>query len=216
MSSSPLSCGDCSWVTGSPPSPHALSTEGLEAHPGREIRGPRLPMASSRYPIVGPAGPLVSALEGLCLGSAQWYPCDWHWCPQGLERESHVAEVSAGWNAGPWGSGSGFPAHSCCGAPMGCGQACRDLHLLSPGLPVVTRSRKRISAGVGESLGHPGMLILAPGGLCLEWAVQTSVCTRVCRPRVSRAAPEPLVRAGGALHGLCWGPNFAGTSHPTL
>lgn len=92
-----------------------------------------------------------------------------------------MSEVSAAVGAplGLWCWGDPpTPVAACHQGAAGCARTCPFSCLPDsgpPGLPVATCSRKRIAAREGESFCTPGMLILAPEGLCLGQTVQVSV-----------------------------------------
>lgn len=185
MSSSPPSCGKLSlgvWECSS----HTVLCPpmALEARWGRKTGGPRQPIACWMVcTIVSMQLALASPFRGR---------------DQGLKKESHVSEVRAGVGApvGLWYWGA--PSRCCSGGPPGCSWVCRDLPLLvsarlrAPSLPVATCSRKLIAARDGESFCTPGMLILAPEGLCLGQTVQVSVYAHACvQPKCSQGCTCP-------------------------
>lgn len=108
-----------------------------------------------------------------------------------LGGEGQAAEVSAGVGTHARGAvGWGPLPASAAGSHRGVARhagTCTLSSLPDSGgplaLPVVTCSRKRVPARAGESFSDPGVLILAPGGLCVLQGMRASVLTRECKPK---------------------------------
>ena len=162
-----------------------------EAPRGREGRGPWLAAVCSGCPNAGPAGSWSLRLA-VFFCNPQASLCGWHQCLPLVARlggESQTAEASAGVGTQALGAVRwGPPPTSAAGSHWGvAGHAgtCTLSSLPDSGgplaLPVVTCSRKRVPARARESFSDPGVLILAPGGLCVVQGMRVSVCTRECK-----------------------------------